>query len=80
MSFQELSHKSHKARKEYNCIWCGGAIQVGEKYDRFTYVMCGDFNSDEYHPECFEAMNKYDWDSENEFQAHSFKRGSIEER
>ncbi len=38
-------HSQHTARKVHRCTGCGGVIQPGESYTRFTGVSDGDFYS-----------------------------------
>ena len=40
------------ARKEHKCMFCGGTIKVGEKYERQTNIYDGQIYDWVSHPEC----------------------------
>ena len=75
--FLSLSLRDLQARKQHGCIWCPEPIAVGERYKRQASVYCGDFQSNKYHPECWDAMvqEQTEWPDEPEFEAHSHERG-----
>lgn len=52
MSYTQLRHAFHRARKEHTCIWCGEIIHKGDLYDRVVGTYEGGFQDDCYHPEC----------------------------
>jgi hypothetical protein len=69
-----------KAKKEHLCIWCGETIDAKEKYTRQNFKMDGDFQSNAYHNECFDALLRSDLYDE-EFYPHEQLRGlSLEEQ
>lgn len=51
---------SAKAAKAHTCIWCGEGIAVGDTYIRQVLVYDGDFQSNAYHPECFDLIGDCD--------------------
>ena len=72
-----LQEKPVKVRKEHKCIWCGGVIWFKETAIYRVYIFEGNFMRDYLHPECFDAMNKYEWyDSDNGFDPYSFIKGT----
>jgi len=73
---KEIKHTQPKARKEYNCIWCGEKILVGEKHHSRAYTFDGEFQWDRLHNECYEAMNNSD--SYEGFHAYEQERGVAE--
>lgn len=48
------------ARKRHVCMFCGGAIEVGQKYDRQTNVYDGDIYDWVSHEECSEVASELD--------------------
>lgn len=54
MSFFTLRDSNPTAAKDHICIWCGEAINKGDKYFRQTGIFDGDFQSNAWHPECFD--------------------------
>lgn len=79
MSFTLLSERTPKARKMYDCDWCGEFIEKGEKYFAYTGVMNGDFQYTKMHLECGDAMNRDIKDSgvgcDYEFEPRRQKKG-----
>lgn len=76
-----LKCKSVKVRKRHRCVWCGEYIEVGEPAQYRVYVYDDNFCSDHYHPDCWEALNTYPWDSHDDgFDEFTFKRGSHDEK
>lgn len=77
-----LSQTTPIARKEHTCIWCREKILKGEKYNRWTGIFDGDFQSNAMHLECQRAFNEqsriYGYISCDGFEPYSFKRGSME--
>lgn len=57
MSWHWLGETFPVARKQFQCVWCGEAIVVGEKHQRYTGTMDGEFQSSRCHMECMKAMN-----------------------
>lgn len=77
MSFREISETWPKARKEYQCVWCGEKILIGEIHCYRAYTMEGQFQRDRMHKECQSDMVKacteepgFSW-SPGEFQRPS---------
>ena len=52
MSITVLKESTPTARKEHKCMFCGGIIKVGEKYDRQTCVYEGSVYDWIAHCEC----------------------------
>jgi hypothetical protein len=50
-------------RKIHYCEWCGEEITKGRSCIYRSYVFSGDFNSGHMHLECYDAMNKTDWNT-----------------
>lgn len=71
-----------KTRKPSACYWCQEAIPVGSSKVSIASVWEGDFGASDWHPECKEALKKYQriemegyWPPEG-----SMKRGTLEEQ
>ncbi len=78
-----LNDATVHARKQHKCVWCGEAIQIGEKHHRQVYKMDGEIQGNRYHAECYVGMTEL-WKMdhfacEDGFTPHSFKRGTYEE-
>jgi len=43
-----------RAAKQHRCIWCGQLICKGDLYARQSGVWEGDYQTNLYHPECFD--------------------------
>lgn len=82
MSATELSVTTPKARKQHRCIWCGEPILIGEKHVVFRNIFECQINTDRYHNECHDAMITCprEWDLDEGFTPHVFKRGTTELR
>lgn len=52
MSYTQLRHAFHRARKEHTCIWCGEPIHKKDLYDRVVGIYEGELQDDCFHPEC----------------------------
>ncbi len=61
-------------KKAHFCAWCGEPIVRGENARYRSGVHNGDFYSTYLHLECYEAMNKSDFD---EFYFGDQQRGTI---
>ena len=59
MSYTQLRHNWHRARKEHTCVWCGETIHKGNLYDRVVGVYDGDLQDNCFHPECRLACEEY---------------------
>lgn len=80
MSYCRISETQPKARKSYPCIWCRERILQGEKHLHRVGSFYGEFQDDRYHLECVEATERYFKESgEDEFEPHSYQRGSTQE-
>lgn len=61
----ELNRSYPTARKEHRCMYCGGTIKVGEKYERHTYKYDNQICDLVCHLECQEVtglLNMFDND------------------
>ena len=61
----ELNMSYPTARKEHKCMWCGGTIKAGEKYERATNIYDGQIYDFVCHLECRKAtglLNMFDYD------------------
>lgn len=56
MSYTLLSVKTRTARKPHRCVWCGEAINAGEKYIDHRYIGEDGPTTDRFHDECDVAM------------------------
>ena len=72
-----LNESYPTARKEHKCMWCGGTIKVGEKYERQTLKYDSQIYDWVCHFECRKItglLNMFDYDydgdgiNENDFQ------------
>ena len=62
---KELNTSYPTARKEHKCMFCGGTIKVGEKYERQTLIYDNQIYDWVCHLECKEAtclLNMFDYD------------------
>jgi len=72
-------------RKKCRCYWCGGSINIGERKTATAIVWEGDFHSDSFHPECHEALKRWQNLPENKHddewpEPQSMQRGSTLEK
>lgn len=80
MSYQLLSERNPVAQKEYRCIWCPEKILKGEKHIHQFSKYDGNFQDQRWHLECKKAADEFfRIYSEEEFDPHSFKRGTCQE-
>lgn len=81
MSFYH-EHVVKKTRKPSACYWCQEPIPVGSSKVAVASVWEGDFGASDFHPECKEALNKWQKiEKENEWPEEGMmKRGTLEER
>jgi len=50
-----------RTQKAWTCGWCGEREPAGTPCKVHTGVYGGDFWTDRYHPECYEALHEH-WD------------------
>ena len=75
MSYVLLSESFPRAKKQYDCIWCGQKIEVGEKYCREGSVYDGRMQNHQWHIECSLDSQRYFKESgEEEFDPYENKR------
>jgi hypothetical protein len=75
MGYSMISERTHKARKRYQCIWCGESILIGEQYTREFSVYDGDVQKHCWHHECKGAANSFfHEEGEDEFAPHENAR------
>lgn len=80
MSYTLFSDFVRKARKPHKCIWCREPIALGETYHDERSVYDGNIQRHRWHPECQIAAHKFFREEhQDDFMAHSFKRGTLEE-
>ena len=77
---ETIADEWRKARKPHRCIWCGEDIVVGEHYRHWRGKFEGEVMSNDWHSDCDSAVIKSDIDLTEGFEAHMFKRGSVDER
>lgn len=58
MSYQELTIKKVRPRKNHICAWCGEHINVGDVSVYRAYKYEGDFHTDYMHEECTDGMKR----------------------
>ncbi len=75
-----LTKKTSVARKSHKCIWCGEPIQAKETLIRAAGIFDNEFQTDVFHPECWEAKDRYFamGQDDDSFMPYEFKRGSSE--
>lgn len=56
----ELNTSYPTARKEHKCMFCGGTIEVGEKYERATIIYDGHIYDWVNHLECRTVAGRLD--------------------
>ena len=61
-------HPSRKARKRYQCYYCGQRIEIGEIHGYRTGIEGGDFWQMRHHPEC-DAWAGEHWDH-GDYECH----------
>lgn len=81
MSYSLISSEVRKARKPHRCIWCGQAIVAGESYrhERSTYD--GQFQVQDWHPECdgaFAEEIRHQGGGELEFEPYDNERPALQ--
>jgi len=62
MSTAYLQDKTVTCKKAHFCEWCGEPIARGDTAQYRSGVFNGDFYSTYEHPECYEAMQKSDFE------------------
>ena len=80
MGWDHLSDGDRLSRKERRCIWCFETIQKGAHYHFCNGKMDDEFQSNQYHPECWHAAQDYFRSGEDTFGPGEFKRGSTAEK
>ena len=50
--------ETRKARKQYRCMNCAEAIEIGTEYKRWMSVDDGKALTNVMHPECLDALNE----------------------
>lgn len=59
-SVQVLKNIQPIAKKEHKCVFCGGSINIGQKYDKQTCVYDGIVYDWKTHSECSQVAHKLD--------------------
>lgn len=82
MSFFNIT-RVKACRKPTRCYWCDEIIEIGQPKITTATVFEGDFQSNNFHPECFDALER--WQDENREEEYwpdcgSMKRGTTEEK
>ena len=54
MTYHLFSDTVRKAAKQHLCIWCGQAINKGDRHHDERSVYDGSFQNHRWHPECIE--------------------------
>ena len=75
MSYESIEQIMRTARRKvHKCIWCGQLINIGDKYVDRAGSFYGEFQRDQWHPECLDASGKYL--CEDEFEPYEQERPS----
>lgn len=76
MDYSLIRESFPLARKSHKCVWCGQAIEPGEKHrhEISRYDGLQDFR---WHLECDEAAKEVFADGDTEFMRYSHERGSV---
>lgn len=61
----------HRAAKRHRCIWCGEHIEQGERHCRQSGVFYGEFQTNRWHLECWDAA---EFSVDDEFMPHENER------
>lgn len=69
----ELTSKIRKCRVKHRCTWCGEYINPMEKAQYRSGVYDGNFFSEYWHIECFDAVQRSEYNEE--FYPFDQKRG-----
>lgn len=82
MSFFNIT-RVKACRKPTRCYWCGEIIEIGKPKTTTATVFEGDFQTSNLHPECFDALQR--WQAAEPGEEYwpdygSMKRGSTDER
>ncbi len=75
-----LKDRDCVARKDCKCIWCGEGIAKGDPKHVQSGRWDGEFQSNNYHPECYSAMLelcRLEGGELEFFDAGAFARGTI---
>lgn len=75
MSYHLFSTTERMAAKKHRCIWCGEAINQGERYFDERSVYDGEIQRHRWHAECLqEAQDGWANGDDAEFIPHSQER------
>lgn len=85
MSWQAIGDQSERtARKSHRCVWCAELVIKGERCVHQFGKYCGEFQSNYYHIECYQALTdaakRDEYLAMDGFEAGSYQRGSTEGR
>lgn len=75
MTVEMLSTRVQKAKKQFQCRWCGELIMIHEDYERQTLIFRGEFQSNAYHCECAAAIAGAEIPYEG-YELFQFRRGT----
>lgn len=82
MSFFEV-RQIKSVRKACRCYWCGETINLGEPKTATAAVYDSDFQSTNFHPECYNALERWhdlyprEWEWPEPW---SMQRGEVKEK
>ena len=77
MGYSLLRDSYPIARKIHRCIWCGEAIEPGEKYWSEQSIYYGNFQHHKWHLECESTSKDYFAEGDNEFIPYENERPSV---
>lgn len=81
MGFECFQSCDRIAKKQHICIWCGEKIEIGAEYHYVVGKFQGDFQDNNFHPECNKAAQScFSEDPEEGFEPCAYERGSLESR
>jgi len=69
-----ISESRPTAKVRHRCIWCGGRIEIGERYVRQVGKWEGELQSDPWHLDCDEAGKAVFATGEDELSPYSNER------
>ena len=82
MSFFEVK-QIKAARKPCRCYWCDETIKIGDAKTTTATVFDGEFQATNFHPECYNALTKWQAEYPDEYEwpeQWTMQRGETKEK